>query len=184
MEALRKDIHYTYADYLTWDNDVRCELIDGAPCQLAAPTPNHQRVVGRLYRQLANYLEGKPCEAFFAPFDVRLNAAQGDDTVVQPDILVVCDQKKLDDKGCIGAPDMVIEVLSPATAGRDCLIKLHWYMKSGVREYWIVDPDSKRVSVHVLKEGKYSIMPYADMNIIPVKVLNGCEIQLSNVFAE
>ena len=185
MDALQKDKRYTYADYLTWDGDARYELIDGAPYMMSpAPNRRHQDVSREILKQLALFLTGKPCKVYAAPFDVRLNAAEEDDTVVQPDLSVVCDKSKLDDRGCVGAPDLVIEILSPSTLARDRVVKLNKYLQAGVREYWIVDPDGKTVSVHLWANGKYIINAYADPDPVPVHVLDGCTINLADVFAE
>ena len=174
---------YTYSDYLTWDDDKRYELIDGEVYMMSpAPVRIHQRISMEIARQLANYLRGKTCEVYPAPFDVRLNADTKDDTVIQPDITVVCDPKKLDDQGCKGAPDMIIEILSPSTARRDQRFKFHQYLKAGVREYWIVYPDLKNVQVNLLADGKYSIQVYGDTDIVPVHVLEDCQITLADVF--
>ncbi len=118
---------YTYADYRRWPEEQRYELIDGVAYAMAGPSRRHQRLVGELYRQLANALEDHPCQVYIAPFDVRLpKADEADveiDTIVQSDLSVFCDPGKLDDAGARGAPDWVIEVLSPATAGHDQIVK-------------------------------------------------------------
>ena len=176
--------YYTYADYLTWDDDTRCELIYGVPYMMAGTTTAHQRVVGEILYQLYSFLKGKPCEVFTAPFDVRLNAGTYDDTVVQPDILVVCDKSKLDAKSCIGAPDMVVEVLSASSAKHDRTIKQKLYQSAGVREYWIIDPAHKIVDALLLNNGEYMIKSYGEEDAAPVSVLNGCVINLPDVFAE
>ena len=174
---------YTYADYCTWDDSERWELIDGVPYAMApAPTWQHQGISVVLSGQLREFLKGKPCNVFTAPFDVRLNANDEDDTVVQPDLVVICDRSKLSGTGCIGAPDLVIEILSPSTARHDKWIKLQQYQLAGVREYWIVDPDSQTVSAHLLENGKYTVAAYGDS--APVTVLPGCEINLEDVFAD
>ena len=182
LEAAHK---YTYTDYASWDTEDRYELIDGVPYMMApGPTRLHQTVVGRLFNQLFNYLNGKPCEVFVSPFDVRLNANKYDNTVVQPDIVVVCDKSKLDDKGCKGVPDMVIEVLSQSSMRRDKVLKFKKYQQTGVREYWIVDPDSKTISAHVLENGRYTTSEYGKTGMVPVHVLLGCSINAQEVFAE
>jgi Uma2 family endonuclease len=178
----KKNQHYTYADYLTWDDDERWELIDGVPYAMAGASTAHQRILTELTRQFANFLKGKPCEAFAAPFDVRLNADTNDDTVVQPDLLVICDKSKLDDRGCKGAPDLVIEVLSPSTASHDRFLKFNKYQRAGVREYWIVDPDSRTVQAHVLENGRYFTTVYFEADTAPVHILDGCTISLPDVF--
>lgn len=151
----RDDNLHAYRDYLSWpdDRDVRYELIDGV-AYLMSPAPSrvHQEVVGELFRQIGNALDGKPCRAYIAPFDVRLpKGAEPDDlvdTVVQPDVLVVCDAAKLDARGMRGAPDWIIEVLSPSTAGHDQTLKLAVYERAGVRELWFVHPTDKTVAVY------------------------------------
>jgi len=182
----QKDQRYTYKDYCTWDDDERWELIDGVPYAMSpAPTPAHQRISGELYFQLASFLKGKLCQVFYSPFDVRLNAAGDDDyDVFQPDLLVVCDRAKIDDKGLNGAPDMAIEIISPYSARRDRVLKFNHYLQAGVREYWIVDAEIKTVQTCILKNGEYIVKAYTETDAIPVHVLDGCTINLSDVFAE
>jgi len=174
---------YTYTDYCQWTEGERWELIDGEAYAMSpAPSWIHQDVSAEILTQLRLFLKDKPCVALAAPFDVRLNPDDGDNTVVQPDLIVVCDRAKLDDNCCNGAPDLVVEILSPSSAKRDRFIKLSAYRRAGVREYWIVDPDTKTVSVHILQDGEYIIRVYDAA--IPVHVLEGCEIDLTGVFAE
>ena len=172
---------YTYADLLRWDDDHRYELIDGELYRMTSPTLAHQEILGELFLQFAAFLKGKPCKVLVAPFDVRLNAEGKDDTVLQPDILVVCDTTKFDVRSCVGAPDLVVEILSPSTSGRDQLLKFHKYLQAGVREYWIVDPDSKTVAVYILENGKYVCNAYGSEDTIPVHVLEGCHIVMRDV---
>jgi Uma2 family endonuclease len=181
---------YTFADVLTWDESERIEIIDGEAVMMAPPSRIHQKIVSELNRQLGNYLEGKKCEVYPAPFGVRLFEEDGDypedvDTMVEPDISVVCDHSKLDDHGCKGAPDLIIEILSPSTRRHDRITKFELYRKAGVREYWIVDPDSKDVESFVLDGGRYFVKGYgtAEDNM-KVDVLEGCIIDLSAVFSE
>jgi len=175
---------YTYADYLTWDDDTRWELIDGVPYMMSAPSRVHQELSGSLYTQLAVFLKGKSCKVYYAPFDVRLNADTLDNTVVQPDIVIVCDRTKLDKAGCAGVPDMVVEILSPSTSRYDRTLKFSTYLKSGVHEYWVVDPESKTLAVHLLRDGEYVTRAYTDEDTVPVCVLEGCIIDLAAVFEE
>ena len=180
-----EETHYTYADYCAWDDDQRWELIDGIPYAMSAPTLTHEDIGRGLYLQFGNFLKGKSCKVYHAPVDVRLNADTADNTVVQPDLLVVCDYAKFSDgKSCKGAPDLIIEIQSPSTAGYDRIIKLELYRKTGVREYWMVDPDTKTVQVCVLKDGQYYVTGYTGTDTAPVSVLLGLEISLSDVFSE
>ena len=149
-----KERIYTYRDYLRWPLDDRCELIDGHIVAMApAPGLDHQTVVVELTTQIAVYLRDKPCRVFSAPFDVRLQGKESDDeikNVVQPDILVVCDPGKLDQQGCRGAPDWIIEALSPSTAAKDHIDKRLLYEQHGVREYWLVHPTDRLMTVYRL----------------------------------
>ncbi|MFV0401265.1 MAG: Uma2 family endonuclease [Oscillospiraceae bacterium] len=183
MPLRQEDQTYTYADYSTWDDSERWELIEGLPYAMSpAPAPKHQEISFALSLQLGNFLKGKPCKLYPAPFDVRLNADREDDTVVQPDLSVICDSAKIDDKGCKGAPDFVVEILSPSTARRDRMVKFQLYLQAGVREYWIVDPDTQTVQVCILCEGFYRAAMYGDTDKISVSTLPGCEIDLQDVF--
>ena len=175
---------YAYEDYCAWDDDERWELIDGVPYAMAAPNRSHQGISGSIYVQLANFLRGKACEVYYAPFDVRLNAETFDNTVVQPDIVVFCDESKLDDKGGIGAPDMAVEILSPSSASHDMIRKYMLYMNVGVREYWIVDPVTKTVVVHLLEDVGYKGRVFSETDVVPVTVLEGCTVNLAEVFGE
>jgi Uma2 family endonuclease len=182
VDALEKEVSYTYEDYFSWPDYPRYELIDGQPYMLAAPSPVHQDVLGGLYAQFRAFLKGKTCHAYVAPLDVFLNENRFDDTVVQPDLLVVCDQNKITQKGCEGAPDLVIEIVSPSSGQMDSLIKFKRYQRAGVREYWIVNPETRVVQVYLLHDGRYIASPYDSTEKIPVHVLPECEIDLSDVF--
>lgn len=175
---------YTYSDYMTWDDDVRRELIDGVVYLMSAPNRQHQGLLGNLHGLLWNFLRGKHCKVYPAAFDVRLNADTLDNTVVQPDIVVICDHSKLDAAGCKGAPDMVVEILSPSTSRYDRTLKFSTYLKAGIREYWIIDPVARSVAVNLLKEGDYITRAYTEDEVVPVSVLDGCSIVLSEVFEE
>jgi len=180
--TLRDNSYHTYADYLAWPEDVRCELIDGRTHLMApAPTLEHQDIAGEIYFQLRHALEGKPCRAFIAPVDVRLpkgeNLDEEDeeiDSVVQPDVLVVCDAGKLDRRGVRGAPDFVVEVLSPASASHDYLLKRHAYERAGVREYWLVHPTDRMLTAFRLVDGRYGEPVMQELTgTTPVSVLPG-----------
>ena len=182
---LPQDEKYTYADYLKWDDGKRYELIDGVPYMMSpAPSPRHQEISVEIIRQLANYLVGKTCGVFSAPFDVRLNADAQDDTVVQPDISVVCDRSKIDERGCKGAPDMVAEILSPSSMRHDQIVKFRKYQEAGVREYWLVNPDIRAVQVFLLENGEYISRMYEGKDAVPVSVLEDCIVDLSSVFPQ
>ena len=188
MALPAEEMRYTFADYLTWDEDDHIELIYGYPYMMSPPLRIHQKVSGALFRQLANYLDGKKCEVYSAPFGVRLFEEEGDrpedvNTVVEPDLVVVCDPGKLDDYGCKGAPDLVIEILSPSTRRHDRLTKYNLYQRAGVREYWIVDPTDKSVQVFTLEDGRYAAKDFGAVgDKVKVNILEDCVIDLSEVF--
>ena len=179
---------YTLADALTWDEQERIELIDGYPIMQASPTRAHQRAVASLVGQLYSYLNGKKCEVYPSPFTVRLFEQEEDrpedvDTLVEPDVTVVCDPSKLDNTGCKGAPDLVMEILSPSTQRHDKLTKFNLYQRAGVREYWIVDADSKSVQVFVLENDHYIAKDLGAVgDKLKVNVLDDCFIDLTEVF--
>ena len=181
-----RDVRYTYADYCTWDDDVRYELIDGVPIVMDAPSRGHQGALGEFFGQLWSFLKRKPCKVYMAPFDVRLNADKEDDTVVQPDVIVVCDESKLNEKGCAGVPDLAIEVLSPSNKRHDTFVKYNKYLHVGIREYWIVDLEEKTVTVNILDKDKgvYRSVLYTELDTVPVHVIDGCQIDLHDVFME
>ena len=185
---LPQERFYSYADVLTWDESERTELIYGQPVMMSPPSRVHQEVIGELFAQIHAYLRGKRCKVYPAPFGVRLFEKEGDspysvDTLVEPDITVVCDPGKLDDAGCKGAPDLIIEVLSPSTQRHDRLTKFSLYQRAGVQEYWLVDPASRSVSVYTLEEGAYhAAVVYASNSSAPVGVLEDCTIDLTTVF--
>jgi Uma2 family endonuclease len=184
MKEEKVEQHYTYEDYVSWDDDTRYELVDGVAYAMTSPNLDHQSVSGELHFQLYNFLKGKKCKVFAAPVDLRLEADTRDDVVFQPDLIVVCDKSKIaDGKACKGAPDIIIEITSPSTARRDKILKFNRYLNAGVKEYWIVDPETKSVNVFVLKNGEYVSYAYGDTDILLSHVLKGCKINLSEVFA-
>lgn len=190
MSESAKKIRVSYADYLADKSGERYELLDGEIVMQAAPSRIHQKILGELFRQLANFLDGKKCEVYSAPFDVRLFEEKEDTleevyTVLQPDILVVCDIDKLDDRGCKGAPDLVMEILSPSTARHDWIAKWNQYQKAGVREYWIIDPQNQLAHVFLLKDGRFSLQRvYSRTETAQVNILDGCFVDLNRVFPE
>ena len=187
---LPQEKRYTLADALTWDESERIELIYGDPFMMAPPVRIHQAALMELSAQLHAYLKGKKCKVYPAPFAVRLFEQNSDspedvDTMVEPDISVVCDSSKLDDIGCKGAPDLVMEILSPTTQRHDRFTKFNLYQQAGVQEYWIVDPASKSVQVFVLDDGRYVAKDFGTAeDTVKVNVLEDCTIDLSQVFAE
>ncbi|MBO2008602.1 Uma2 family endonuclease [Hymenobacter negativus] len=182
---------YSYADYLTWKFDEFVELIKGRLMRpMAGSSRLHQVYSLNIAAEIRQYLKGKPCQVYVAPFDVRLNTAgvNGDQeitTVVQPDICVICDRTKLDDRGCVGSPDWIVEILSPGNTARDTKIKFDLYEESGVLEYWIVFPGVKTVAVYVLEGDQYQLAgEFYEPGPIPVRILSGLELEWSEVFAE
>lgn len=179
---------YTYSDYLTWSEDERWELINGVPYNMTpAPTPKHQEVLGELFLLLANWLKKTKCKVYMAPFDVRLVESETVDSlidkVVQPDITVVCDPEKIDERGCAGIPDMIIEILSPSTFKKDLGIKLALYESSGVQEYWVVHPTDETVMVFKLQNNQYGKPTvYSVPDVVPVGLFGDLAIQLESVF--
>ena len=189
MTSLPQEQYYSYADLLARDDATRYELYDGQLVALASPSEVHQSISMALSVQLGSYLMGKKCRVYAAPFDVRLFEKDGDspesvDTVLQPDLMVVCDHNKIDRRGVHGAPELVIEILSPTSARYDRLIKFNLYQRAGVKEYWLVDPATCTVCVHTLEEGAYhAATVYSSELSVPVGVLgNDCHIDLSAVF--
>ena len=183
---------YTYADYLTWIDDTRRELIDGfIKMMTPAPRFNHAKVSANINWHIASLIrknKGK-CEIFYAPFDVRFpkNGETAHDkiyTVVQPDICVICDLSKLDDLGCCGAPDMIVEILSPSTQKKDINEKFNLYEENGVKEYWIVHPNDKTINVFLLQEnGKYDDgVIYERVGKVPVHIFDNYLIDLQDIF--
>lgn len=189
MALPQKQDHYTLADILSWDENERVELLQGSLVMMAPPSRAHQKICGELHRQIANYLEGKKCEIYPAPFGVRLfeesgSSPDGVDTIVEPDLTVICDLSKLDDGGCKGAPDLVVEVLSPSTRRHDQLVKFNLYQQAGVAEYWIVDPEAKSIQSFVLEDGHYSAKDFGTAeDVLKVHVLDGCFVELCKVFS-
>jgi len=183
MIAKQKREHFTYADYCEWDDDTRWELIDGVPYAMAAPTTKHQRLLGKLFRKFAEHLDDKECEVFIAPYDVRLNVDKADDTVVQPDLLVVCDSDKIGDKGCNGTPDLVIEILSPSTGKYDMMTKFAKYHKAGVREIWFVDPETHEAKIYKRQNDGYTVSIYGSKDKITVGILPELTIYMNEMFA-
>ncbi|WP_144283698.1 Uma2 family endonuclease [Chryseobacterium echinoideorum] len=165
LSQLDMNASYTYADYLMWKLKERVELFKGKILKMSpAPSPMHQKISQKINQALYSYFEKSPCELFYAPFDVRLPSKTGEIiTVVQPDLCVICDRNKIDDKGCLGAPDLIIEILSPGNSKKEMNLKFSLYEESGVSEYWVVDPSEKFILIYSLENGEYiSRKPVAD----------------------
>ena len=181
---------YTYADYVTWNVKDRFEILKGRLFKMSpAPAPEHQKVLLNLVRNLDKFSHQK-CEMYIAPFDVRLKNKQKDsvrdediETVFQPDICVICDPAKLDERGCIGAPDLIVEILSPGNSVKEMKHKFEIYEENGVREYWMVDYREKTVLIYVLKNGKYYGLKILTQSEKAKSIIfPGLEIDLMNVF--
>ena len=154
---------YTYADYLVWKIKDRLELLKGKIFQMGAPSLTHQAISMNFSHLLSNYFYKTPCKLFAAPFDVRLAKRDEKDneiyTVDQPDLCVVCNTDKLDERGCLGAPDLIIEILSPGNSKKEMSNKYNLYQEAGVREYWVVRPEYKEITQFVLEDGNYRMLP-------------------------
>ena len=180
---------YTYADYLKWKFEERLELFRGKIFKLSAPNTKHQDISGNIFVPISLFLKKKPCKVFAAPFDVRLpvkNKKKDDEvtTVVQPDICIICDESKIDSRGCCGAPDLVIEILSPGNSKKEIRLKHELYEEAGVKEYWIVNPEEENIVVFVLnEEGKFSgLKMYAGDDNIQSFAVPGLNINLTEIF--
>lgn len=182
---------YSYADYLTWQLDEMVELIKGKVFRSAAAAPRriHQEISGKVFNKLFNFLEKHPCKVYEAPFDVRLPVKskknEDIDTVVQPDICVICDKSKLDVMGCIGAPDLIVEILSPGSNKKELKNKYEVFEESGVKEYWIIHPDEQTVMTYTLTTGKY--IPsrlFTSGDVIESNSIPGYRLDLEYVFKD
>lgn len=188
MSLPKENKKYTYAEYLTWPKEEKWEIINGEPYMQAAPSWQHQSISRELILQFGEYLRNKTCQIFSAPFDLRLpyDGEKDEETtnVYQPDLVVVCDKNKLKGTGYYGVPSMVIEILSPATARIDRLLKFNMYEKAGVKEYWIVEPDTKLISVFILQSNNKYGRPeiYTESDNIKVSVFSDLTIELNKVF--
>lgn len=187
--AEKVDTKYTYGDYLKWPEEERWELINGEVFNMSpAPLRIHQKILGKLHLSFGTYFEGKTCDVYLAPFDVRLpkgnEADEEINTVVQPDLSVICDSSKLDRRGCKGTPDLVVEIISPRTAGRDRKDKLRLYEKHGVKEYWLVSPYGQVVEIFVLgDDGKYCFpLCFKKDETAESHLFNGLNIELDMIF--
>ncbi|RWX46314.1 Endonuclease, Uma2 family (restriction endonuclease fold) [Candidatus Electrothrix aarhusensis] len=188
-------VEYSYADYISWDDQERWELINGEAWAMSpAPSRLHQAVSARIFYALFDHFKDKNCEVYAAPFDVRLSDSpdtkEADDTeittIVQPDISVICDRKKLDDRGCIGAPELVIEILSPSTAAKDLKVKRVLYEQHGVKEYWLLHPTDRIAMLYTLNQGgEYGKAQILDCNdVLTSEQFEQLRIELTSVFID
>jgi len=195
LSQLDLNASYTYADYLTWQLDKTVELIKGKIMMMSpAPSVKHQRISWQLSGVLFQYFKSKDCRAFTAPFDVRLynhkksvKADKEIHTVIQPDLCVICDSNKLTEQGCLGAPDLIIEILSKGNSKKEVQTKYSLYQESGVTEYWVVYPYEQTVNQFVLDQStnKYQLLKmFAEDDIATSHIFPDLEIDLKEVFAE
>ena|ERR1035437_2753331 len=190
MEFADLDLNkiYTYADYFKWQFEERVELIKGKIFKMSpAPNFNHQVIAGEIYGNLRNFLKKQPCRTFIAPFDVRLPRQSKEDkeiyTVLQPDVCVVCDPSKYDSRGCVGAPDIVVEVLSPGNNAKELKNKYDVYEEAGVKEYWIVSPQNNTFLVNTLIDGHYvTSRPLVTGDVVTTQILPGFSLDLKELF--
>lgn len=182
---------YTYADYLLWKFEERVELFKGKIFKMSAPNRKHQEILGDLYLMFRNTFKAQPsegcCKVYIAPFDVRLPRKGNDDnqidTVVQPDLCVICDPKKLDNRGAIGAPDLVVEIVSPGNTKKDLKYKFSLYEEAGVKEYWIIHPTDQTVSVFVLDNDKYrGLAPIVEGDTLQSVTFPNLKINTNEIF--
>jgi Uma2 family endonuclease len=180
--------HWTYADYKAWELKPRerYEIIHGDAYAMSAPNTRHQEILMELSKQFAIFLTGKPCRVYAAPFDVRLfyEEDDSDDTVVQPDLTVICDAKKRGKEGCRGAPDFVAEILSPSNTAIEMQRKFNVYREAGVAEYWVLDGEDKTLTAYLFEGENVITRVYHGKDLAPVITLKGLSIELEPVFAE
>lgn len=191
VNELDESLTYSYANYLNWLFDERLELIKGKIYKMSpAPSRVHQKVLTNLFRPIANFLNGKPCDLYVAPFDVRFPKVSKDDkdiyTVLQPDLCVICDKSKLDDRGCLGAPDLVVEILSPGNNKKELLHKYKVYEEFGVKEYWVVSQSDQSILIYTLDDnGKFQPSKIFTLSEeVGSSVLPGLVLKLDDVFED
>ena len=185
---------YTYADYLTWQFEQTVELIKGKIWKMSpAPKTRHQRISFKLSGVFYNHINLKTCDVFSAPFDVRLynkkkskKANEDIFTVVQPDLCIICDKEKIDESGCLGAPDLIVEILSRGNSKKEMRIKYNLYEESGVKEYWIADPEHQTIHVFAFNEHeKYQLSKiYLREDVLQSVIFEDLKINLDEVFPE
>jgi Uma2 family endonuclease len=192
LNQLDPESRYTYADYLLWQFQERVELIKGYIRQMAAPSMRHQRIAVTMVSEIKWFLKKSPCQVFVAPFDVRLplppHRIKSDkvDTVVQPDICVICDRSKLDERGCMGAPDLIVEILSPGNSKKEMRDKYDLYQEAGVTEYWVVFPSEQVLQRYILNEQNIYQAQRPDVagDLVGITFLPGFELKVEEIFEE
>lgn len=189
VEEPDPSVQYTYADYLQWKFEERLELFRGRILRLAAPNTTHQTIAGNLTACVITALKSNQCRAFPVPFDVRLpvkNRKKDNEinTVVQPDLCVICDASKIDDRGCCGAPDLVVEILSPGNSRKEVRLKYELYEEAGVKEYWIINPVEENIVVFALNDQRKfeGLKIYTDGDTLHSTAVPGLSIQLTELF--
>lgn len=180
--ALAQSKIYTEEDYYNLPENVRAELIDGQIYYMSAPSRIHQEILNFMNTEINIYLRSKkgPCKVYPAPFAVKL-FEDDNKTVVEPDISVICDPNKLTNRGCTGAPDWIVEIISPSTASRDYIYKLNLYANAGVREYWIVDPNSKKILVYFLQESGFKMDAYTFQDKISANIYDNLQVDFKEL---
>lgn len=193
LSQLDPNGHYSYTDYLSWKFEEAIELLRGKLTKISAPSRKHQAISWALTVRLGNHLSDNSCFAYAAPFDVRLPdqrksaiASRDITTVVQPDLCIICDADKLDDKGCLGAPDLIVEILSPGNATKEMRLKKDLYEENGVREYWIFDPERETVhQFHLAESGAYGPASiYMKEDVLECAIFPDMHIDLAEVFRD
>lgn len=181
-EALAHATNYTEEDYYRLPENVHAELIHGQFYSMSAPSRTHQKILGFMFKKIANYIDSKDgsCEVYPAPFAVKL-FHDDNRTIVEPDISVICDTNKLTDRGCSGAPDWILEIISPSTASHDYIRKLHLYLDAGVKEYWIIDPRSEKIFVYHLEQTAFNVDCYTFQEKIKVNIYDDLWIDFKGI---
>lgn len=190
LDQLDLSLRYSYADYFKWKFRERVELIKGYIHKMSpTPGPLHQRILSKLHLNTGNYFEDHPCSMWLSPFDVRMpdSKKKTDDkevfTVVQPDLCVVCDPDKIDRRGCIGAPDLVVEILSPGNTKKEMGIKFDLYEENGVKEYWIVEPTEKVIYAYILKNGRFKrLKPFIEDDVMQSHLFPDLKFEVKKIF--
>ena len=181
MSFPQAETNYTAEDFYNMPDDVRAELINGKLYYMASPSRIHQKILGELHFMILRYIKSKngTCEVYPAPFSVQLQ--EENDTVLEPDISVICDPSKLNARGCIGAPNWIIEIVSPSSVTHDYFVKLNLYINAGVREYWIVNPQDRNVTVYSIEQDMFHVKTYSFHDKIKAGIYDDLFIDFSEI---